>query len=57
MADVDPELALNLKEEIVDAYKTTLSRLRYAGLDLDWPLRKAYAPIRPERPVLRTETE
>jgi hypothetical protein len=32
LADIDPELALNLKEEIVDPYKTTLSRLRYAGL-------------------------
>ena len=46
LEDVDLGLALNLEEEIVDRYRTTLARLRYAGLDLDWPLREVYAPIR-----------
>jgi len=46
LEDVDLGLALNLEEEIVDRYRTTLARLRYASLDLDWPLREVYAPIR-----------
>lgn len=56
LADIDPGLALKLEEEVVDPYKTTLARLRYAGLDLDWPLREAYAPIRPKKPVPEIET-
>jgi uncharacterized Fe-S cluster-containing radical SAM superfamily protein len=50
LEDVDLGLALNLEEEIVDRYRTTLARLRYAALDLDWPLREAYAPIRSSKP-------
>jgi uncharacterized Fe-S cluster-containing radical SAM superfamily protein len=49
LEDVDLGLALNLEEEIVDRYRTTLARLRYAGLDLDWPLKEVYAPIRPSK--------
>jgi uncharacterized Fe-S cluster-containing radical SAM superfamily protein len=57
LADIDLGLRLNLEEEVVDPYKTTLARLRYAGLDLDWPLKEAYAPIRPKRPAPKIETE
>lgn len=41
-----PNLASTLEEEVVDPYETTLARLKYAGLELDWPLKKVYAPIR-----------
>jgi len=44
LAEIDLGLALNLEEEVVDPYKTTLARLRYAGLHLEWPLKKIYAP-------------
>jgi len=46
LAAVDLGLALNLEEEVVDSYKTTLARLRYAGNELEWPLRETYAPFR-----------
>lgn len=49
LAEIDLGLALNLEEEVVDPYKTTLARLKYAGLDLEWPLKKIYAPIRPPK--------
>jgi uncharacterized Fe-S cluster-containing radical SAM superfamily protein len=38
LADIDSELALELEEEVVDPYRTTLARLEYAGLKLKWPL-------------------
>lgn len=46
LAEIDLELALQLEEEVVDAYKTTLARLKCAGLDLEWPLGQMYPPIR-----------
>jgi uncharacterized Fe-S cluster-containing radical SAM superfamily protein len=46
LATIDPRLPLDLEEEVVDPYKTTLARLKYAGLELSWPLRKTYAPTR-----------
>jgi uncharacterized Fe-S cluster-containing radical SAM superfamily protein len=46
LADIDPELALKLEEEVVDPYKTTLARLEYAGLKLKWPLRQIYPPVK-----------
>jgi uncharacterized Fe-S cluster-containing radical SAM superfamily protein len=54
LTEIDLDLALNLEEEVVDPYKTTLARLRYAGLDLDWPLKEVYAPILPKKSVPRT---
>jgi len=46
LAAIDPRLPDDLEEEVVDPYKTTLARLKYAGLELDWPLKKIYAPVR-----------
>jgi uncharacterized Fe-S cluster-containing radical SAM superfamily protein len=46
LAEIDPNLAFNLEEEVVDPYETTLARLKYAGLKLDWPLKEIYKPIR-----------
>jgi len=41
LMNIDARLVSNLEEEVVDPYKTTLARLRYAGLKLEWPLRKS----------------
>ncbi len=50
LADIDPRLVSNLEEEVVDPYKTTLARLRYAGVKLNWPLKQIYSPARlPEK--------
>jgi len=57
LTEVDHRLALNLEEEVVDPYKMTLARLKYAGVDLDWPLKKIYAPIREMRKVPQNESE
>jgi uncharacterized Fe-S cluster-containing radical SAM superfamily protein len=46
LADIDLKLALNLEEEVVDPYETTLSRLEHAGIKLEWPLKEIYSPIR-----------
>lgn len=45
LVEVSPELLLNLEEEVVDPYDTTLKRLESAGIELEWPLRKVYKPI------------
>jgi len=45
LAEIDPSLLLSLEEEIVDGYNTTLERLRYAGLKVEWPLKRIYKPI------------
>jgi len=46
LAETDPNLVFNLEEEVIDPYQTTLARLKYAGLKLDWPLKEIYKPIR-----------
>jgi uncharacterized Fe-S cluster-containing radical SAM superfamily protein len=46
LAEIDPKLALNLEEEVVDPYKTTLARLKYAELKIKWPLRQIYQPVK-----------
>jgi len=46
LADIDPRLASNLEEEVVDPYKTTLARLEYAGVKLKWPLRQIHPPVK-----------
>ena len=33
---IDPRLVLSLEEEVVDPYRTTIERLKYAGVDLRW---------------------
>ena len=35
LAEIEPKLLLNLEEEIVDLYKNTLKRLKYAGIELN----------------------
>lgn len=46
LLSIDAKLALNLEEEVVDPYETTLARLKYAGYHLEWPLREVYAPVK-----------
>jgi uncharacterized Fe-S cluster-containing radical SAM superfamily protein len=46
LAEIDTRLLINLEEEVIDPYDTTLARLRYAGLKMEWPLRKTYPSIR-----------
>lgn len=52
LVDIDPKLALNLEEEVIDPYRTTLDRLKFAGLELEWPLKRVYSPM---RSILRDE--
>ena len=34
LAEIEPQLALNLEEEVVDPYNTTIKRLEYAGYNV-----------------------
>lgn len=46
LAEIDPRLLLSLEEEVMDGYETTLARLKFAGLEVKWPLKRAYKPVR-----------
>jgi len=46
LESTSPDLVSTLEEEVVDSYETTLARLKCAGLKLEWPLQRVYAPIR-----------
>lgn len=46
LTEISPLLAKNLEEEVVDPYKTTLTRLEKAHYKLGWPLKKMYKPLR-----------
>lgn len=46
LAEIDARLLLNLEEEVMDAYDSTLARLKYAGLKVEWPLKHVYEPIK-----------
>lgn len=46
LCEIDPHLLLSLEEEVMDPYDTTLARLRYAGLKVEFPLKQVYTPIR-----------
>jgi len=46
LAEIDTRLVLNLEEEVMDAYDTTLARLKLAGWNVEWPLKGIYKPIR-----------
>jgi len=46
LAEIDQRLVLNLEEEVMDAYDTTLARLKLAGWKVEWPLKSVYKPIR-----------
>lgn len=43
LEDIYPKIALNLEEEVVDPYRNTLKRLKHAGKELEWPLRRVYS--------------
>jgi len=55
LAEIDVNLLLNLEEEIVDPYETTLARLKFAGFNLKWPLRELYTPV--SRIIMKSEKE
>jgi hypothetical protein len=44
--EIEPALLFNLEEEVVDGYDTTLTRLKFAGWKLEWPLKRIYKPIK-----------
>ncbi|MFQ6065239.1 MAG: radical SAM protein [Candidatus Bathyarchaeia archaeon] len=46
LAEIDPHLLSSLEEEVVDPYKTTLARLKYADFKVEWPLKQVYTPIK-----------
>lgn len=46
LVEINPRLAQTLEEEVIDPYETTLARLKHAGLELEWPLKRIYKPIR-----------
>jgi len=46
LAEIDTKLLSNLEEEVMDAYDSTLARLKYAGLKVEWPLKHVYTPIK-----------
>ena len=46
LAEIDTSLLSNLEEEVMDSYDTTLARLKFAGLNVKWPLKQVYTPIK-----------
>ncbi len=46
LMEIDIRIVAMLEEEVVDPYRTTLLRLKMAGNELEWPLRKVYRPAR-----------
>ncbi len=46
LAEIEPRSLLNLEEEVMDPYKTTLARLKHADLKVEWPLKQIYRPIK-----------
>ena len=46
LVEIDPRLLLNLEEEVMDSYNTTLVRLRFAEMEIKWPLKQVYAPVK-----------
>jgi len=46
LAEINPDLLVNLEEEVMDDYKTSLARLKLAGWKIEWPLERAHPPIR-----------
>ena len=53
LAEIDPRLLLSLEEEVMDPYNTTLARLKYANVKVEWPLKQIYAPIK--KPLKKIE--
>lgn len=46
LAEIDPALIMDLEEEVVDPYDTTIRRLEYAGHDAEFPMRRRYLSVR-----------
>jgi len=46
LKEIDSRLVLNLEEEVMDSYDTTLARLKLADWKVEWPLKRVYKPIR-----------
>jgi len=46
LAEIDTNLLVHLEEEVMDGYEITLARLKFAGLEVKWPLKQVYTPIR-----------
>lgn len=40
LAEIHPVLAKNLEEERIDPYETTMKRMQFAGVDIEWKRRK-----------------
>lgn len=57
LADIDIRLLLMLEEEVVDPYEMALFRLKAAGLELEWPLKRTYKPARELIQELIRETQ
>lgn len=45
LVEIDPRLVVTFEGEVVDPYDTTMVRLRTAGHELKWPLKRRYMPI------------
>jgi len=46
LAEIDRRLVMALEEEVMDAYDTTLARLKLANWEVEWPLKRVYKPVR-----------
>lgn len=46
LAEIDPVLLMDLEEEVVDPYDTTIKRLEFAGHDAEFPLKQRYLSVR-----------
>lgn len=46
LAEIDQRLVGTFEGEVIDPYETTLARLKFAGLELEWPLKRIYRPLR-----------
>jgi hypothetical protein len=53
LAEIDPGLVASFGGEVIDPYETTLVRLRRTGLELEWPLKRIYKPLRLLRDIKR----
>lgn len=42
---IHPQLLRSFEGEVIDPYDSTLKRLKSAGFDLEWPLKRRYPPL------------
>lgn len=45
LLEIDKKLVYQLEEEVIDPYDSSLKRLEYAGVKLEWPLRRIYSHL------------